>query len=86
MGFQVTPFSNHPKMANSQLWQRFCFGNSKQTPMELYWVIPKCCVGTNTESDLNDSIIFFDELVSDFPALGKFNLCNDEGLEGLNWK
>jgi hypothetical protein len=77
MGFQVTllnPFSNHAKMTNSQLWQRYCFGNSKQTPMELYWVIPKCCVGSNTESVVNDSVILFDELVSDFPALGKLVL------------
>ena len=77
MGFQVTvlnPFSDHPKMTNSQLWQRFCFGNSKQTPMELYWVIPKCCLGTNTESIVNDSIILFEELVSDFPSLAKLRL------------
>jgi len=74
MGFQVTvlnPFSDHPKMTNSQLWQRFCFGNCKKTPMELYWIIPKCCVGTNTKSIVNDIIILFEDLVCDFPALGK---------------
>jgi hypothetical protein len=77
MGFQVTvlnPFSDHPKMTNSQMWQRFCFGNSRQTPMELYWVVPKCCVGTNTASVVNDSIILFEDLVSNFPALGKLVL------------
>ena len=53
MGFQVTvlnPFSKHPKMANSQMWQQFCFGNSKQTPMELYWIVPKCCIGSDNAS------------------------------------
>lgn len=77
MGFQVTvlnPFYNHPKMVNSQLWQRYCFGNSTQTPMELYWVVPKCCVGTNNASVVNDSIILFEDLISDFPALGKLAL------------
>ena len=57
MGFQVTvrnPFSDHPKMTNSQLWQKFCFGNAQQTPMELYWVIPKCCVGSDIQSVLNE--------------------------------
>ncbi|KAK5666554.1 hypothetical protein QVD99_006629 [Batrachochytrium dendrobatidis] len=76
MGFQVTvhnPFSDHPKMTNSQTWQRFCFGNSKQTPMELYWVVPKRCIGTDTASVVNDSIILFEDLISDFPALGKLN-------------
>jgi hypothetical protein len=61
-------------MTNSDMWQKFCFGNSKQTPMELYWVVPKCCIGANTSSFLNDSIILFEELISDFPALGKLNL------------
>ena len=77
MGFQVTvqnPFSGHQKMTNLQSWQRFCFGNSKQTPMELYWVVPECCVGTNTDSVENDSIILFEDLISDFPALGKLRL------------
>ena len=77
MGFQVTvlnPFSDHPKMTNSQIWQRFCFGNSKQTPMELYWVVPKRCIGADTASVVNDSIILFDDLISDFPALGKLIL------------
>ena len=77
MGFQVTvlnPFSDHPKMTNSQTWQRFCFGNSKQTPMELYWVVPKCCIGADTASVVNDSIILFEDLISDFPALGKLIL------------
>ena len=76
MGFQVTVLnpSDHPKMTNSQLWQRFCFGNAKQTPMELYWVIPKCCARKNTESVVNDCIILFEDLVSDFPALGKLVL------------
>ncbi|KAK6093400.1 hypothetical protein MT418_006026 [Batrachochytrium dendrobatidis] len=76
MGFQVTvhnPFSDHPKMTNSQTWQRFCFGNSKQTPMELYWVVPKRCIGTDTASVVDDSIILFEDLISDFPALGKLN-------------
>jgi len=77
MGFQVSvlnPFSNHPKMKNSQTWQRFCFGNSKQTPMELYWVVPKGCIGADTASVVNDSIILFEDLISDFPALGKLRL------------
>jgi hypothetical protein len=55
-------------MTNSQMWQRFCFGNATQTPMELYWVTPKSCVGTTTESVANDFIILFEDL-SDFPAL-----------------
>jgi hypothetical protein len=77
MGFQVTvlnPFSDHPKMTNSQTWQRFCFGNSKQTPMELYWVVPKRCIGGDIASVVNDSIILFEDLISDFPALGKLIL------------
>jgi hypothetical protein len=77
MGFQVTvlnPITDHPKMTNSQIWQRFCFGNSKQTLMELYWVAPKCCTGTNTSLAVNDSIIFFDDLIPDFPALRKLVL------------
>ena len=77
MGFQVTvlnPFSDHPKMTNSQIWQQFCFGDSKQTPMELYWVVPKCCIGADTASVVNDSIILFEDLISDFPALGKLIL------------
>jgi hypothetical protein len=77
MGFQVTvlnPFSDHPKMTNSQTWQRFCFGNSKQTPMELYWVVPKSCIGVDSASVVNDSIILFEDLISDFPALAKLTL------------
>jgi hypothetical protein len=77
MGFQVTvrnPFSDHPKMKNSKIWQRFCFGKSKQTPMELYWVIPKQCIGKDTASVMNDSIILFEDLISDFLALGKLCL------------
>ncbi|KAJ2986999.1 hypothetical protein HDV02_006406, partial [Globomyces sp. JEL0801] len=77
MGFQVTvlnPFSDHPKMTNSQTWQRFCFGSSTQTPMELYWVVPKRCIGADTASVVNDSIILFEDLISDFPALGKLIL------------
>ena len=77
MGFQVTvlnPFYDHPKMTNLKLWQTFCFGKSKQTRMELYWVVPKCCVGKKTDSVVNDSIILFDDLVSYFPALGKLVL------------
>jgi hypothetical protein len=77
MGFQVTvlnPFSEHPKMDNSQTWQRFCFGKSKQTPMELYWVIPKQCIGKDAASVGNDSIILFEDLSTNFPALGKLCL------------
>ena len=81
MGFQVTvlnPFYKHTKMTNSQDWQRFCFGTAKQTPMELYWVVPKCCIGNDTLSlklsHKADFIIVFEDLISDFPALGKLVL------------
>jgi hypothetical protein len=80
MGFQVTvcnPFSRHPKMTNSQIWQQFCFGDSDEqppSPMEMYWVVPKCCVGKDHESVVNDFIILFEDLINDFPALGKLIL------------
>jgi hypothetical protein len=77
MGFQATvlnPFTDHPKRTNSETWERFCFGTSKPTPTEFYWVLPKCCVGAITESVGNDSIILFDDLTSDFPALGELVL------------
>lgn len=76
MAFQVTvvnPISNHPKMTNSSMWQSFCFGDSEQVPMELYWVAPKSCVGTNIDSVKNDLIILFEDL-TDFPALAKIVL------------
>lgn len=79
MGFQVTvlqPFTNHSKMNNMEgflnQWQKFCFGVDKPKPMELYWVIPKSCIGSNAAS-VQDSIILFEDMVSDFPALSKFS-------------
>jgi hypothetical protein len=77
MGFQVTvrkPFINHPKMSNAQEWQRFCFGNSKQTVMELYWIVPKRCIGADFESVKEDYVVFFEDLANDFPALLKLVL------------
>ena len=77
MGFQVTvrsPFINHPKMTNSQEWQRFCFGNSKQTVMELYWIVPKRCIGTDFDSVKEDYVVYFEDLANEFPALLKLVL------------
>ena len=76
MGFQVTvrnPFHDHPKMSNSQEWLAFCFGDTESKPMELYWVVPKSCIG-NPKSVEKDYIILFEDLISDFPALGKLVL------------
>jgi hypothetical protein len=42
--------------------------------MEMYWVVPKCCVGKDHESVVNDFIILFEDLINDFPALGKLIL------------
>ncbi|KAJ3308025.1 hypothetical protein HDV04_001944 [Boothiomyces sp. JEL0838] len=76
MGFQVTvlnPFTNHSKMDsdgqsnNYKEWQGFCYGNST-TPIELYWIIPECCVGNNTK-DMNDYVIILEDLHNDFPSL-----------------
>ena len=74
MGIQVTvrkPFSDHPRMKNSQTWQQFCFDNSAQNRMELYWIVPRCCGGEGNGSVANDFIILFEELISDFPVLDK---------------
>ena len=73
MGFQVTvknPISKHSKLESSREWELFCFGKEKQTPMELYWVAPKRCVGKDTGPVWDDSIILFEDLSNDFPALG----------------
>ena len=77
MGFQVTvrsPFTDHPKMSNSQDWQRFCFGKCKQTAMELYWVVPERCIGTDFDSVKEDYIVYFEDLANEFPALPKLVL------------
>jgi hypothetical protein len=77
MGFQVTvqnPISKHSKLESSRKWELFCYGKEKQTPMELYWVAPKYCVGKETGPVCDDSIILFEDLASDFPALGKLLL------------
>lgn len=75
MAFQVTvlnPFSNHSKASaaseNCQLWLDFCYGTSKQNPIEIYWIIPKGCVGR--PKNLNKCrVILMDDLHSDFPGL-----------------
>jgi hypothetical protein len=72
MGFQITlisPFTRHPRMTNNQNWLNFCFGESKQTPMELFWVVPERCIGANPSSVAGDYIILFEDLLKDFPAL-----------------
>jgi hypothetical protein len=78
MAFQVTvtkPFTSHPKIDgtsdNCKLWLNFCFKDSAQKPMEVYW-ITSSCVG-NPENFEGSRIIIFDELYEDFPALEKID-------------
>ena len=71
MGFQVTildPFTDHTKMAEQPMWQTYC---STQSATEFYWVVPKCCIGTNCTKYANDFIILFEDLESNFPVLRK---------------
>jgi hypothetical protein len=80
MGFQITlqkPFTSHRKMNgagdNCQRWKELCFGDSNHKGMELYWIIPRSCVGTNT-AEVKDYVILLDELHDTFPALRKLDL------------
>ena len=79
MGFQVTvkqPFTSHPKIDgasdNGKLWLDFCYGNSVKKPIEVYWIIPKSCVGK--PKNLKDRDVLLDELYHDLPALKKLTL------------
>ena len=77
IGFQVTvgqPFTDHPRIQNSQDWLTFCYGDMEQTAMELYWIVPRRCAGRNLKRNVDECIIFFEDLVKDFPALGKLEL------------
>lgn len=80
MCFQITvlnQFYVHASMTNSTKWQKFCWINDeKQNPMEFYWVVPKSCIGNVSKppSVANDLIVFFEDLISDFPELGKLVL------------
>ena len=83
MGIQVTvrkPFSDHPRMKNSQTWQQFCFDNSAQNRMELYWIVPRCCGGEGNGSVANDFIILFEELIGS--SIYIYKAPNDTGFLG----
>jgi hypothetical protein len=76
MGFQITikmPFTSHRKIsgpeidANCNMWKSFCDTNL----MDVFWVIPKKCVGTSTASAVGNYVIYLEDLQSDFPALRK---------------
>ena len=75
MAFQVTviqPFTSHSKTIGAEdhckLWQQFCFGAAPQKPMEIYWIIPKECVGV--PKNFKDRVVIIEELDAvDFPAL-----------------
>ncbi|KAI3659465.1 hypothetical protein MP638_004527 [Amoeboaphelidium occidentale] len=80
MGFQITirnPFTTHGKMnstgPNCQRWKTLCFGDSNHADMDLYWIIPKECVGTNTTA-VTDYVIKLEDLHNDFTALSKLVL------------
>ena len=67
MGFQVTvkqPFTSHPKIDgasdNCKLWLDFCYGNSDKKPMEVYWIVPKSCVGKL--KNFEDRVVLLDDL------------------------
>jgi hypothetical protein len=80
MAFQVTvknPFTSHSKIngasENCKLWLDFCFhGLVVKKPMEVYWIIPKSCVGKPKNFD--DRVILLEDLWCDFPALQKLLL------------
>ena len=42
--------------------------------MEMYWIVPKRCIGTNLDDVNDDYIIYFEELAKDFPVLLKLVL------------
>ncbi|KAI3658488.1 hypothetical protein MP638_001914 [Amoeboaphelidium occidentale] len=80
MGFQITlqkPFSSHRKMNgagdNGKRWKELCFGDSNHEGMELYWIVPRSCVGTNT-AEVKDYVVLLDELHDTFPALRNLDL------------
>jgi hypothetical protein len=77
MAFQVTvkqPFTSHPKIdeANNNLWLDFCFGTSAKRSMEVYWMVPRICVGKPKK--FNGRVVLLEELYDDFPALRKLTL------------
>ncbi len=79
MAFQITvknPFTTHPKIdgmsKNCALWLDFCFDGLEKKPMEVYWIIPKSCVGQ--PKDCKDRVILLEDLWGDFPALQKLSL------------
>ena len=79
MAFQVTvknPFTSHPKINEGseicKQWLDFCFADLKQNPIDIYWIIPKSCVGKPKK--FNDRVILLEELRGDFPALQKLSL------------
>jgi hypothetical protein len=79
MAFQITvknPFTTHPKIdgmsENCALWLDFCFDGLEKKPMEVYWIIPKSCVGQ--PKDCKDRVILLEDLWGDFPALQKLSL------------
>ena len=79
MAFQVTvkqPFTSHPQIEgtgeNCKLWLDFCYDVSGQKPMEIYWIMPRSCVGK--PKSFQDHVVLFDELYENLPALKKLTL------------
>ena len=73
MAFQVSvvqPFTSHPNIEgageNCKLWLEFCFDASAKKAVEVYWIIPRSCVGK--PKNFQDSVILFEDL-EDLPAL-----------------
>ena len=80
MAFQVTvnnPFTSHRKIdgssENCKLWLDFCFDGLPQKPLDIYWVIPKSCVGK--PKNFEERLVLLEDLLVDFPALNKLTLC-----------
>ena len=79
MAFQVTvknPFTSHPKINEAskicKQWLDFCFADLKQNPIDIYWIIPKSCVGQ--PKGFKGRIVLLEDLHADFPALQKLKL------------
>ena len=78
LGFQVTvanPFIKHSKIdgvPNCVSWVEFC---GAEHAMDIYWIIPEACIPiTSSEKAVGHSVITFEDLRNDYPALSKLKI------------
>jgi hypothetical protein len=78
LGFQVTvvnPFIKHSKIdvfPNCISWVEFC---GTENAMDIYWIIPGACVPNGySKKAVGHSVILFEELQNDYPALSKLKI------------